>query len=257
MKPVLPVGTIVSYLGLKAVVVEDGPTGFLVLCEGGGDYEYWSWELDGHACEIVACPSGSDRWIPSNGKEPELSDNTRVDIKFADGAIEIGRWADLWTWAQNGTPHDITHYRIHLPAEQRPLPCQECGGDGAGGAHEEDCSMAQHVESETPESYPVSGQIFFRESSNEWVLELTGSINGTRFTARHTQPADTRPEDVAGLPALYEPTPDVTGLVEALENIRDYWNRDPNEYAMSDALWHIIAVADATLATHCKNGGEK
>lgn len=37
-------------------------------------------------------------------------------------------------------------------------------------------------------------------------------------------------------------------LVEALENIRDYWNRDPNEYAMSDALWHIIAVADAALA---------
>src|SRR5690554_4647111 len=75
----------------------------------------------------------------------------------------------------------------------------------------------QPAEREIPGSYPVSGQIFFRGASNEWVLELTGSVNGTTFTARHTQPADTRPEDVAGLPALYELAPDVAGLVEALE----------------------------------------
>lgn len=73
----------------------------------------------------------------------------------------------------------------------------------------------QPAEREILGSYPVSGQIFFRGPSNEWVLELTGSVNGTTFTARHTQPADTRPEDVAGLPALYESTPDITQLVEA------------------------------------------
>ena len=77
----------------------------------------------------------------------------------------------------------------------------------------------QPAEREIPGSSPVSGQIFFRQSSNEWVLELTGSVNGTTFTARHTQPADTRPEDVAGLPALYETAPDVEGLVEALESL--------------------------------------
>lgn len=28
------------------------------------------------------------------------------------------------------------------PTVQKTLPCHECGGDGAGGEHEEDCSMA-------------------------------------------------------------------------------------------------------------------
>src|SRR5690554_2622083 len=82
----------------------------------------------------------------------------------------------------------------------------------------------QSAERETLGSYPVSGQIFFRESSNEWVLELTGSVNGTEFTARHTQPADIRPEYVAGLPSLYETAPDVEELVEALERIASWPN---------------------------------
>lgn len=32
-------------------------------------------------------------------------------------------------------------------------------------------------------------------------------------------------------------------LLEALEHIVEYWNRDQNEDAMADALWHIIEVA--------------
>ena len=75
------------------------------------------------------------------------------------------------------------------------------------------------AEREIPDSYPISGQIFFREASHEWVLELTGSVNSTTFTARHTQPTDIRPEDVAGLPALYETAPDVEARVEALESL--------------------------------------
>ena len=37
-------------------------------------------------------------------------------------------------------------------------------------------------------------------------------------------------------------------LYEALEHIEEYWNRDQNISAMSDALWHIIEVAQAALA---------
>ena len=33
----------------------------------------------------------------------------------------------------------------------------------------------------------------------------------------------------------------------ALEEIRDYWNRDANEQAMKDACWHAIEIADAAL----------
>lgn len=78
MKPALPKGTVVSYLGFEAVVIEDGPTEFLVLC--GDNYEHWSWELYGHICEIVAYPSGSDpeknEWIHTNVKKPELPNDT-------------------------------------------------------------------------------------------------------------------------------------------------------------------------------------
>lgn len=33
-----------------------------------------------------------------------------------------------------------------------------------------------------------------------------------------------------------------------LEHIIEYWNRDQNEYAMSDALWHIIETASDALS---------
>ena len=51
--------------------------------------------------------------------------------------------------------------------------------------------------------YPISGSIYFREASEEWVLELRGTVDGKNFVTRHTEPASTRPENVAGLPSLY------------------------------------------------------
>jgi hypothetical protein len=37
-------------------------------------------------------------------------------------------------------------------------------------------------------------------------------------------------------------------LEEALAHIGEYWNRDQNEAAMADALWHIIETVDAALS---------
>ena len=34
----------------------------------------------------------------------------------------------------------------------------------------------------------------------------------------------------------------------ALEHIEEYWNRDENQGAMSDALWHIIETVEAALS---------
>lgn len=36
-------------------------------------------------------------------------------------------------------------------------------------------------------------------------------------------------------------------LIGELRHIAEYWNRDPNERAMADALWHIIRVAEAAI----------
>jgi hypothetical protein len=51
--------------------------------------------------------------------------------------------------------------------------------------------------------WPITGRVWWRESTQEWVLEVTGVINDTSFSCRHTQPAATKPEDVAGLPTHY------------------------------------------------------
>jgi hypothetical protein len=52
--------------------------------------------------------------------------------------------------------------------------------------------------------YPITGKVWYRESTDEWVLELEGSINDTHFISRHTEPGNIAPEDVAGLPSLYK-----------------------------------------------------
>jgi hypothetical protein len=41
---------------------------------------------------------------------------------------------------------------------------------------------------------------------------------------------------------------------KALEHIIEYWNRDQNETAMADALWHIIETAEEALKEGSKNG---
>ena len=40
----------------------------------------------------------------------------------------------------------------------------------------------------------------------------------------------------------------VIELEEALAHIVEYWNRDANEQAMHDALWHIIETAEQALS---------
>lgn len=37
-------------------------------------------------------------------------------------------------------------------------------------------------------------------------------------------------------------------LLDALIHIEEYWNRDQNDTAMADALWHIIGVAQEAIA---------
>lgn len=54
------------------------------------------------------------------------------------------------------------------------------------------------------ERHELDAYLWKRDSKQEWVLEISGEINGTSFISRHTEPLTTPPEDVAGLPSLYE-----------------------------------------------------
>ena len=38
-------------------------------------------------------------------------------------------------------------------------------------------------------------------------------------------------------------------LLEALQHIVEYWNRDRDDEAMHNALWHIIETAESAIAT--------
>lgn len=41
----------------------------------------------------------------------------------------------------------------------------------------------------------------------------------------------------------------VEGMRSALQHIAEYWNRDENDKAMADALWHIIDEANDAITT--------
>ncbi len=66
------------------------------------------------------------------------------------------------------------------------------------------------------QEFPLTGRIYFRGSTDEWVMEVSGTINGTSFDARHTAPKALSPEDVPGLPHLYPEPIDRTSEMEDL-----------------------------------------
>lgn len=51
--------------------------------------------------------------------------------------------------------------------------------------------------------YPLDAAVWFRDSTQEWVLEIQGSINDVGFSCRHPQPKELAPQDVPGLPTRY------------------------------------------------------
>ena len=58
-------------------------------------------------------------------------------------------------------------------------------------------------------------------------------------------------QELAANARLIAAAPD---LLEALQNIAEYWNQDQNEAAMADACWHAIHTARAAIA---KAAGEQ
>lgn len=53
------------------------------------------------------------------------------------------------------------------------------------------------------DAYVMTARVWFRSSTQEWMLEIEGTINDTNMSCRHPLPASTKPEDVPGLLALY------------------------------------------------------
>lgn len=72
------------------------------------------------------------------------------------------------------------------------------------------------------EEYPLTAKIWKRDSTNEWVLELSGVIGETNFICRHTEPLTTPVEDVAGLPSHYALAADCERMREIIKDFIDH-----------------------------------
>ena len=59
--------------------------------------------------------------------------------------------------------------------------------------------------------YPLEAKVYWRESTGEWVLDISGVINGVDLGARHTQSGNILPHNVPGLPETYSALDDAPG----------------------------------------------
>lgn len=115
-------------------------------------------------------------------------------------------------------------------AAPQPLPCQECGGDGAGGEHEEDCAMAQPAEQQPasrPWSYcPECGSEHVQHHEGEYkqcadcYQEWFSDIDYTNVVRKHLagkfRDKDAEIKRLRSAKSA-KPAPDVAGLIVLLE----------------------------------------
>lgn len=52
--------------------------------------------------------------------------------------------------------------------------------------------------------FAMQAQVWWRESTQEWVLSIYGTINDTFMECRHPAPGHLAPEDVPGLGHVYD-----------------------------------------------------
>ena len=108
--------------------------------------------------------------------------------------------------------------------------------------------------------WPLRAKVWKRESTQEWVLDIDGTLGSVNMTCRHTQPLSVAYEDVPGLPALYQAEPQEVGLtdeeIEAIakkhmSTVGDHWC---NEEAIRER--HAEDFARAIIAALRAKGGK-
>lgn len=84
-------------------------------------------------------------------------------------------------------------------------------------------ALSQQPATGEPVAWPLRARVWKRESTQEWVLEIAGTLGDTDMNIRHTQPLSVAYENVPGLPAFYtHPAPSVPDDV-----VRIRGNRTP------------------------------
>lgn len=106
-------------------------------------------------------------------------------------------------------------------------------------------ALSQQPATTEPVAWPLRAQVWKRESTQEWVLEIAGTLGDTDMNIRHTQPLSVAYENVPGLPTIYtRPAPSVPADV-VLDAARYRWLADCNNYEAGLAL-----IIDPKLTAH-------
>lgn len=121
-------------------------------------------------------------------------------------------------------------------------------------------SAINHYElpvADTTEFHRLKAFIWKRDSTEEWVLELSGSINDTFFINKHTQSLHVAPEDVAGLPSLYKEEnseDNYQNEIDKLMNVVRRQNEIIKRYCdFNDKKWNRILLEIKNLIESEKN----
>jgi hypothetical protein len=97
----------------------------------------------------------------------------------------------------------------------------------------------------TQQPTPDYGEPWYYDDDLDFALTRNGSAGDERRIV----------ECVNACAGMADPAAEITAMREAireaetfLTDIAEYWNRDENESAMSDACWHAVGTAEKALA---------
>lgn len=106
---------------------------------------------------------------------------------------------------------------------------------------------AQQPATGEPAAWPLMARVWKRESTQEWVLEIAGTLGDTDMNIRHTQPLSVAYENVPGLPTFYtHPAPSVPAdVVRDAERWRTFLATRPSNTheVVNDAIVAAMLAA--------------
>jgi hypothetical protein len=123
------------------------------------------------------------------------------------------------------------------------------------GVDAELAAMAAEAKTDEPVAWPLRAQVWKRESTQEWVLEIAGTLGDTDMNIRHTQPLSVAYENVPGLPTFYtHPAPGVPDadfdlICNAIDKA-DTISMEGDYMLDSDDCIAVVRVMQALLSAH-------
>ncbi len=113
--------------------------------------------------------------------------------------------------------------------------------EDSGSGHREELRGSNPAPAPTHQPVELAARIWKRDSTQEWVLEITGTVDDVYMNCRHTEPLTTAKSDVPGLPSLYKAPEREIGKEQTLVKWIRTKERKPEP--------HHVVIVEGGLAT--------